>query len=199
MFASTFPIRWIVRRFLQVTDFTGRQRRRLAVKGKILGLARLPTISDIFTPETILRWHRQLVAREWDTSDKRQPAAGRPVVSQEIIDLVLRFARENPTWRYDRIQGALANLGLKVSDQTVGNILKVNGTTTALRPECRFARLLPAVTFNFIRSERMSQSPHAPTPKKQPEMLLRATILWHGFQPNGPKFRIRSFFEPSFS
>jgi len=107
------------------------QRRRLAVKGKILGLSRLRALSDIFTPETILRWHRQLVARKWDTSDKRQPAAGRPVVSQEIIDLVLRFARENPTWGYDRIQGALANLGHRLSDQTVGNILKENGIEPA--------------------------------------------------------------------
>ncbi len=74
------------------------QRRRLAVKGKILGLSRLRALSDIFTPETILRWHRQLVARKWDHSDKRNSAVGRTAIDQEIVDLVLKFARENPTW-----------------------------------------------------------------------------------------------------
>ena len=107
------------------------QRRRLAVKGKILGLSRLRALTDIFTPETILRWHRQLVARKWDHSDKRKPAVGRTAVDQEIVDLVLKFARENPTWGYDRIQGALANVGHTVSDQTVGNILKANGIEPA--------------------------------------------------------------------
>jgi putative transposase len=107
------------------------QRRRLAVKGKILGLSRLRALSDIFTPETILRWHRQLVARKWDHSDKRKLAVGRTAVDQQIVDLVLKFARENPTWGYDRIQGALANVGHKVSDQTVGNILKANGIEPA--------------------------------------------------------------------
>jgi len=75
--------------------------------------------------------HQQLVARKWDHSDKRQPAAGRPAVSQEIVDLGLKFARENPTWGYDRIQGALANVGHQVSDQTIGNILKANGIEPA--------------------------------------------------------------------
>jgi len=107
------------------------QRRRLAVKGKILGLQRLRELAGIVTPETILRWHRRLVARKWDFSDRRQPSPGRPSVAQEIVDLVLKFARENPTWGYDRIQGALANIGHDISDQTVGNILKANGIEPA--------------------------------------------------------------------
>src|SRR2546425_149737 len=71
------------------------QRRRLAVKGKVLGLARLRELAGIVTPETILRWHRQLVARKWDYSDRRETNVGRPVVEHEIVDLVLKFAREN--------------------------------------------------------------------------------------------------------
>ncbi len=107
------------------------QRRRLAVKGKVLGLARLRELAGIVTPETILRWHRRLVARKWDCSDKRDAKVGRPIVEQEIVDLVLKFARENPTWGYDRIQGALANVGHEISDQTVGNILKDHGIEPA--------------------------------------------------------------------
>jgi len=82
------------------------------------------------TPETILRWHRELVARHWDYSHRRK-SAGRPPVAQEIVELVLRMAKENSTWGYDRIQGALANLGHPVSDRTVGNILKAHGIEPA--------------------------------------------------------------------
>jgi putative transposase len=110
------------------------QRRRLAVKGKALGRKLLEQIGCVFTPDTILRWHRQLVAEKWDHTDKRKPM-GRPTTSQEVLDLILRFARENPTWGYDRIADALANIGHKVSDQTVGNILKENGIEPA--PERR--------------------------------------------------------------
>lgn len=109
---------------------TDDQRRRLAVKGKILGRKRLEQVGTLFTPDTILRWHRLLVARKWDYYERRTKA-GRPAVSQEIIDLVLRLARENPSWGYDRIQGALANLGHEVSDQTVGNILGKQGIQPA--------------------------------------------------------------------
>lgn len=107
------------------------QRRRLAVKGKILGLARLRELAGIVTPETILRWYRQLIASKWNYSHNRKPSAGRPAIDPGIVDLVLKFARENPTWGYDRIQGALANVGHSVSDQTVGNILKANGIEPA--------------------------------------------------------------------
>jgi len=106
------------------------QRRRLAVKGKILGRRMLEQLATIVTPDMILRWHRELVARHWDYS-KRRKDTGRPPVLQEIVELVLRMAGENPTWGYDRIQGALANLGNHVSDRTVGNILKAHGIEPA--------------------------------------------------------------------
>jgi len=88
------------------------QRRRLAVKGKFLGRKMLQEIGTVFTPDTILRWHRELVAKKWDHSDKRK-SVGRPRIRQVIVDLILRFAQENPTWGYDRIQGALANIGYR--------------------------------------------------------------------------------------
>ena len=78
-------------------------------------------------PATLLKWHRQLVARKWDFSSRRKTKPGRPSILAEIEELVLQFARENPGWGYDRIVGALANLGHQVSDQTVGNILKRHG------------------------------------------------------------------------
>jgi hypothetical protein len=67
----------------------------------------LDELATIVTPETILRWHRELVARHWDHSHRRK-SAGRPPVAQEIVELVLQMAKENLTWGYDRIQGALA-------------------------------------------------------------------------------------------
>jgi len=111
------------------------QRRRLAVKGKILGRKRLQEIGTLFTPDTILRWHRQLVAQKWDYS-KRRKSPGRPRTSQEIVDLVVQMASENPSWGYDRIQGALANLGHDISDQTVGNVLKDHGIQPAPSRKC---------------------------------------------------------------
>jgi putative transposase len=102
----------------------------LAVKGKSLGRKALIELTTIVTPDTILRWHRTLVAQKWNYSDRRA-SVGRPRVRQEIVDLVVRFARENPSWGYDRIGGALANLGHKISDQTVGNILKAHGIEPA--------------------------------------------------------------------
>jgi putative transposase len=106
------------------------QRRRLAVKGKTLGRKRLEQIASIVTPNTILRWHRELVARHWDYSGRRKNV-GRPPVPQETVELALKLARENPRWGYNRIQGALRNLGNAISDTAVANILKAHGIEPA--------------------------------------------------------------------
>ena len=106
------------------------QRRRLAVKGRILGRKMLEHLANIATPDTILRWHRELVARHWDYSGRRK-TSGRPPVTPEIVELILRLAKESPTWGYDRIQGAVANLGHRISDTTVANILKAHGIEPA--------------------------------------------------------------------
>ena len=107
------------------------QRRRLAVKAKVLGRKLLTEVGTLFTPDTLLRWHRLLVAKKWDFSQCRQPKPGRPQLAKEIQELVVRLARENPSWGYDRIQGALANLGHELSDTSVGNILKAHGIEPA--------------------------------------------------------------------
>ena len=107
------------------------QRRRLAVKGKVLGRKRLEEFGTLFTPDTILRWHRMLVAKKWDYSDRKKKQPGRPRIRQVIIDLIVRFAKEDPTWGYERIQGALANVGYHISNTTVGNVLKQHGIEPA--------------------------------------------------------------------
>ena len=82
-------------------------------------------IVTIVKPETVLKWHRRLVAQKFDGSRFRK-RHGRPSTKAELEDLVVRLARENPTWGYDRIAGAILNLGHRISDQTMGNILLRN-------------------------------------------------------------------------
>ena len=107
------------------------QRRRLAAKGKNLGRRLLAGVATLCTPDTILRWHRLLIARKWDYSQRRHKKVGRPPIPPEIRQLVVRLAQENPRWGHDRIQGALANLGHVISDRTVANILKGHGIEPA--------------------------------------------------------------------
>lgn len=106
------------------------QRRVLAVKGHALGRKALQELTTIVTPDTILRWHRELVAKKWDHSDERK-GVGRPRIRQVIVDSILRFARENPAWGYDRILGALANVGYHIANSAVANVLKVHGIEPA--------------------------------------------------------------------
>ena len=101
------------------------QRRRLAVLGKQLGRKLLGEWASIVTPDTILRWHRQLIAATHDFSDRRGP--GRPPVINLLGRLVVRMALENPFWGYDRIEGEIKKLGHRLSPTTVRNILKANG------------------------------------------------------------------------
>ncbi|MCH7780929.1 MAG: transposase [Acidobacteria bacterium] len=113
------------RRRLRLTDA---QRRRLAVRGKAIGRRALTEVASLVTPDTILRWHRQLVAQKW-TYKRRSP--GRPRVMEIIADLVVRMARENRGWGYTRIQGALQNVGHRVGRTTISNIFKENGIDPA--------------------------------------------------------------------
>ena len=106
------------------------ERTTLAEIGKKLGRQALAEVASIVTPETILAWHRKLVARKFDGSEQRKPL-GRPKVDKALEELVVRMAQENRSWGYDRIAGALAHLGSTISDQTVGNILKRHGLPPA--------------------------------------------------------------------
>src|SRR5215471_15169383 len=106
------------------------ERKTLAEIGQKLSKQALKDVATIVKPDTILAWHRKLVAQKFDGS-KHRNAPGRPPIDQEVEDLVVRMAQENRSWGYDRIVGALANLGYTISDQTVGNILKRHGIPPA--------------------------------------------------------------------
>jgi putative transposase len=98
--------------------FNDDQRCRLAVGAKKLGWRMLHQLSTV-RPATLLAWHRRLIARKYDSSQRRDP--GRPRTRDEIQRLVVRMARENRDWGYRRIQGALANLGHEVARGTIAD------------------------------------------------------------------------------
>ncbi|GJM22514.1 MAG: hypothetical protein DHS20C15_24290 [Planctomycetota bacterium] len=112
-------------RRLRLTDD---QRRRLAAKGKRLGRKLLNRVATIVTPDTIMRWHRRLIAAKWTFPASR---CGRRGVMTEIRRLIVRMARENSTWGYSRIQGELNDLGHRVGRTTVSRILKAEGIKPA--------------------------------------------------------------------
>ena len=103
-------------------------RRKLAARAYRLGRGALREVATIVTPGTLLRWHRQLIARKWSYAKKGTTRRG---VLAEIRQLVRRMAEENPTWGYTRIQGALKNLGHRVSRSTVARILRAHGIPPA--------------------------------------------------------------------
>jgi putative transposase len=106
------------------------ERKTLAQIGKKLGKKALAEVVTIVKPDTILAWHRKLVAKKFDGSQHRR-SPGRPMIDEELEALVVRIAHKNRSWGYDRIAGALAHLGYTISDQTVGNILKRHGIPPA--------------------------------------------------------------------
>ena len=116
--------RQLGRRRLRLTDD---DRRRLAARAFRAGRQRLREIATIVTPDTLLRWHRQLIARKWTYAAR----PGRRGALAEIQRLVVRMAEENPTWGYTRIQGALKNVGHRVGRSTIARILKAHGLPPA--------------------------------------------------------------------
>src|SRR4051794_29100790 len=124
---------------------TDPQRATLAAIGKRIGRQALAHVASVAKPETILAWYRKLIGQKFDGS-KHRAYPGRPAIGREITELIVRMARENSDWGYDRIAGALKNLGHDVSDQTVGNVLRRFGIAPApkRRQETNWA--------NFIRA-----------------------------------------------
>src|SRR5450830_348308 len=106
------------------------ERAKLGEIGHRLGRKALGEVATAALPDTILAWYRRLVARKFDGSRARR-TPGRPRIDREVEELIVRMAEENRSWGYDRIVGALANLGHEVSDQTVGNILRRHGLPPA--------------------------------------------------------------------
>jgi putative transposase len=106
------------------------ERATLGEIGFRLGRKALSEVATVARPDTILAWHRRLIARKFEGFRARR-ARGRPRIDREVEGLIIRMAEENRSWGYDRIAGALANLGHEVSDQTVGNVLRRNGISPA--------------------------------------------------------------------
>jgi transposase len=127
LLAENHLLRQQVRGCLLLTDG---DRKALAAIGQHPGRKALEAIATVAKADTIFAWNRKFAAPKCDGA-KPCTSAGRPRIHPEIEDLVVRMARENRSWGYDRIVGALANLGYTLSDQTVGNILKRHGLPPA--------------------------------------------------------------------
>ena len=121
------------------------EKKTLAEIGHRLGRKALEDVANAAVPDTILGWYRKLIARKFDGSKLRR-SQGRPPIDPEIEQLIVRMAKDNRDWGYDRIVGALANLGHNVSDETVGNVLRRHGIPPA--PERKHTTTWAA----FIRS-----------------------------------------------
>ena len=121
--------------------FTDAERALLARKAKAVGRKALLELDTIVSPDTLLRWHRRLVAQKWNFAERR--GVGRPGIMRHIAQLIVRMAQENRGWGYTRIQGALANLNHKVGRGTIANVLKRNG----IEPSPERSRRTPWSTF----------------------------------------------------
>jgi putative transposase len=117
------------------------ERATLGEIGHRLGRKALADVATVAGPDTILAWYRKLVASKFDGSKARR-GPGRPRIRREVEQLIVRMAEENRDWGYDRIAGALANLGYKVCDQTIGNVLQRHGLPPA--PERKRTTTWPA-------------------------------------------------------
>ena len=102
----------------------------LAALSRLVSRCRWPEVFPV-TPATILRWHRDLVARKWDYASRRRP--GRPSTGTSVKMLIIRMARENPAWGHRRIQGELARLGHAIAASTVWEVLHAAGIGPAPR------------------------------------------------------------------
>ena len=109
--------------------FTDAERALLARKAKAVGRKALLELDIIVSPDTLLWWHRRLVAQKWNFTHRRGP--GWPGIMRHLSELIVRMAEDNPSWGYTRIQGALANLSHKVGRGTVANVLKRSGIEPA--------------------------------------------------------------------
>jgi len=105
---------------------TNSQRMRVAAKAKRLSRKTLEQCTELFTVDTIMCWYHKLIAEKYDGS-KRRKSSGRPRITEEIVNLVIRFKQENPRWGYKKIRDQVVYLGHKISKSSVKNILIENG------------------------------------------------------------------------
>jgi hypothetical protein len=145
------------------------ERSTLAEIGKRLGPKALHQVASVAKPDTILRWYRKLVAQKFDGSRQRS-YPGRPPVQHKTVELVVQMARENPGWGYDRIVGALANLGHVGSPQELG----VTGSVT-VRQTVRDRHLSRQPTHRRRLRTRYRDAAKSPTRRPLRSLLL---VVW---------------------
>jgi transposase InsO family protein len=102
--------------------FSDAERRTLATLATEIGAKALRDLDPIVCPATLLRWHRELIARKWTFLERRRP--GRPRTKIDVEQLIVQMAHQNPGWGYTRIHGALLNLNIKIGRGTIRRILK---------------------------------------------------------------------------
>jgi putative transposase len=124
----------VLKRQVKRPDLGPHDRAILAAASHVLPKPRWPSL--FVSPETVLRWHRSLVARRW--TYPRPP--GRPRKQAEVRQLVIRLAEENPTWGYRRIQGELKHLGIQSHRARCGRSLGTRASTPAPRGRDRRGR-----------------------------------------------------------
>ncbi|MHC5156315.1 MAG: integrase core domain-containing protein [Planctomycetota bacterium] len=105
---------------------TNRQRMRIAVKAKRLSRNMLRKTTVLFTPDTVMGWYRKLIAKKYVGSGNRRKV-GKPQITQEVIDLVIKFKKQNHRWGYQKITDQIVYLGYKISKSSVKNVLIENG------------------------------------------------------------------------
>lgn len=120
--------------------FTNAERRSLAEKAKPLGRMRLAEVASLVTPATLLRWYRQLVVAKYDGAPRRP---GKPSARQDVVAQLVTMARDNPSWGYTRLRGALQNLGLELGRSTIQRILAAHD----LEPTPLRGKAMPWSTF----------------------------------------------------
>ena len=119
----------ILRRQISRPRLRRRDRMFLAAASRLL--KRSSWKSFLVTPQTLLRWHRELVRRKWTYRPTTRP--GRPPTASDVRDLIVRLAKENPRWGYRRIQGEIGKLGLHISATSIRTILRAGGLEPAPR------------------------------------------------------------------
>jgi hypothetical protein len=132
--------------------YTDAQRRRLAIAAKQLGRNALRQLDTLVTPDTLLRWYRRLIARKYNGTARR--GSSQPQRPDDVVELALRMAHDNPTWGYTRIRGALFNLGHEIGRNTIRRILLEAGRRSRSRPTRANPLRLPPTSASLARSSR---------------------------------------------
>ena len=163
---------------------------RPAAQAKSLGRRVLRDLHTLVTPDTLLRWHRQLIARKYDGSGRRGP--GRPRGMDTIRRLIVRMATENREWGDTRIRGALGNLGHQVARDTIANVLKERGLAARGESPAAFDRRCIPPAYVASRSNTAGMLPRRALPDGRITSLGATRDFHHGLLEPAPERKKRT-------